>query len=270
MPSDKTATTATTKTPPADLAVTLRALGLWRLAEDLSDFVARATKSRWSPAQMIEEIARIETLERARKSAERRLSRARIGRFKPMADFDWNWPKKIDRDAVDRVLALSFVERSENVILVAPQGVGKSMIAKNIAHAAVLAGQTALFMTASDILLDLSKQETARALERRLQQYARPHVLCIDEIGYLSYDNHAADLLFQIVSRRYERRPIVMTTNLSFSDWSTVFPNAACATALIDRLTHHAEIIPIEGESYRKREAELDQKARRQGKNGAR
>lgn len=213
MPSDKTATTATTKTPPADLAVTLRALGLWRLAEDLSDFVARATKSRWSPAQMIEEIARIETLERARKSAERRLSRARIGRFKPMADFDWNWPKKIHRDAVDRVLALSFVERSENVILVAPQGVGKSMIAKNIAHAAVLAGQTALFMTASDILLDLSKQETARALERRLQQYARPHVLCIDEIGYLSYDNHAADLLFQIVSRRYERRPIVMTTN---------------------------------------------------------
>lgn len=265
-----TAATTTTKKTPADLGATLQALGLWRIAEDLSDFVARATKSRWSPTQVIEEIARIETLERARKSAERRLSCARLGRFKPMADFDWNWPKKIERAAVERVLGLGFVERAENVVLVAPQGVGKSMIAKNVAHAAVLAGQSALFISASDLLLDLAKQDTARALERRLRHYARPHVLCVDEIGYLSYDNHAADLLFQIVSRRYERRSIVMTTNLPFSDWNTVFPNAACATALIDRLTHHVEILAIEGESYRKREAELDQKARRAGKNGSR
>ena len=93
-------------------------------------------------------------------------------------------------------------------------------------------------------------------------------MLVIDEIGYLSYDNHAADLLFQIVSRRYEKRPTVMTTNLPFSEWTTVFPNAACATALIDRLTHHAEIVVIEGASYRMREAELEQKARRRGNNG--
>jgi DNA replication protein DnaC len=270
MPSDnKTATTTTTTKAPADLGATLRALGLWRIAEDLDDFIARATKSRWSAVQVLEELGRLETLERARKSAERRLARSHLGRFKPIADFDWNWPKKIDRVAVERVLTLGFLERAENVVLLAPQGLGKSMIAKNVAHAVVLAGQSALFVSASDLLLDLSKQDTARALERRLQHYARPHVLVIDEIGYLSYDNHAADLLFQIVSRRYERRPIVMTTNLAFSDWNTVFPNAACATALIDRLTHHAEIIPIEGESYRKREADLDQKARRRGKNGS-
>ena len=185
-----------------------------------------------------------------------------------MADFDWNSPKKIDRAAVERVMSLGFLERAENVVLVAPQGVGKTMIAKNLAHGTVLAGQNALFVSASDLLLDLNKQDTARALERRLAHYARPHVLCIDEIGYLSYDNRAADLLFQIVSRRYERRPIVLTTNLAFADWNTVFPNAACATALIDRLTHHAEIIAIDGESYRKREAEQDQKTRRRGKNG--
>ena len=185
-----------------------------------------------------------------------------------MADFDWSWPKKIDRAAVERVMSLGFLERAENVVLVAPQGVGKTMIAKNLAHGTVLAGQSALFVSASDLLLDLNKQDTARALERRLAHYARPHVLCIDEIGYLSYDNRAADLLFQIVSRRYERRPIVLTTNLAFVDWNTVFPNAACATALIDRLTHHAEIIAIDGESYRKREAEQDQKTRRRGKNG--
>ena len=146
---------------------------------------------------------------------------------------------------------------------------GKTMIAKNIAHAAILAGQSALFVSASEMLLDLSKQDTARGLEGRLRHYAAPHVLICDEIGYLSYDNSAADLLFQIVSRRYEKRPTVLTTNLAFASWNTVFPNAACATALIDRLTHHSEIISIEGESYRKREAEADKKARRRGKNGS-
>jgi DNA replication protein DnaC len=265
MPSDSTTMTATT----TDLAATLRALGLWRIADDLNDLLARATKSRWSSVQLLEELARLETQERARKSAERRLSRAHLGRFKPMADFDWSWPKKIDRDTVERVLALRFLERSENVVLAASQGLGKTMIARNVAHAAVLAGQSALFVSASDLLLDLAKQDTARALERRLQHYARPHVLVVDEIGYLSYDNHAADLLFQIVSRRYEKRSMILTTNLAFSDWNTVFPNAACATALIDRLTHHAEIIRIEGESYRVREAELADKARRRGKHAS-
>ena len=264
MPSDNTTTTNKT----TDLGATLKALGLWRIAEDLDDFVARATKARWSVVQVLAELARLEAQERARRSCERRLSGSRVGRFKPMADFDWTWPKKIDRAAVERVLGLGFVERGENVVLVAPQGVGKTMIAKNLAHGAVLAGQSELFISASDLLLDRNKQDTARALERRLAHYARPHVLCVDEIGYLSYDNRAADLLFQIVSRRYERRPIVMTTNLAFAEWNTVFPNAACATALIDRLTHHAEIIAIDGDSYRKRESEQDQKARRRGKNG--
>jgi DNA replication protein DnaC len=182
-----------------------------------------------------------------------------------MADFDWDWPQKIDRGAVERVLSMSFVERAENVILVASQGLGKTMLAKNLVHQAAQRGANAVFTTASDLLLDLSKQDTARALERRLRYYSQPSVLAIDEVGYLSYDNHAADLLFQIVSRRYERRSIVLTTNLAFSEWNTVFPNAACATALIDRLTHHAEIVSMTGESYRKREAEIAHKARRRG-----
>jgi DNA replication protein DnaC len=255
--------------PEPDLKEALRGLGLHRLAGDLDDFIARSTRARWSVTQILTELARLEATERARRSVERRLGRAHLGRFKPMADFDWNWPRRIDREAVERVLSLGFCEKAENVILVASQGLGKSMIAKNIAHAAVLAGSSALFVSASELLLDLSKQDTARALDRRLRHYASPHVLCIDEIGYLSYDNTAADLLFQIVTRRYEKRPIVLTTNLAFSDWSTVFPNAACATALIDRLTHHAEIIAIEGDSYRKREAEAAKKARGRGKNGA-
>jgi DNA replication protein DnaC len=261
-------TSETTTKKPTDLAASLKSLGLWRIAEEMDDFVARATKARWSVVQILSELARLEVQERARRSCERRLSQSKVGTFKPMADFDWSWPTKMDRAAVERVLGLGFVERAENVVLVAPQGLGKTMIAQNLAHGAVLAGRSALFVSAADLLLDLNKQEGARALERRLAHYVRPHVLCIDEVGYLSYDNHAADLLFQLVNRRYEKRPVVLTTNLAFAEWATVFPNATCATALIDRLTHHAEIIPIEGESYRKREAEQAQKARRRGKNG--
>ena len=263
MPSDST--TPMTSTPTPDLAHSLRALGLRLIAEQLDDFVAHATRRRASPRQMLEELTRLEAQERARKSVERRLGRAHLGRFKPIADFDWNWPQQIDRPAVERALGLGFLQRNENLVLVATQGLGKTMIAQNLAHAAVLAGASARFITAADLLLDLAKQETARALERRLHHYAQPSLLCIDEVGYLAYDNHAADLLFQIVSRRYERRSIVLTTNLVFADWNTVFPNAACATALIDRLIHHAEVLVIKGESYRRREAELAQKAGRRG-----
>ncbi len=174
-----------------------------------------------------------------------------------MADFDWAWPKQIDRDAVEAALRLDFLEKAHNVVLVANQGLGKTMIAQNIALAAVQAGHSVLFTTAAQMLLDLGGQESSRGLDQRLRHYCnRTGQLVIDEIGYLSYDNRNADLLFQVVSRRYEKRSVVLTTNLTFSDWPTVFPNAACTTALIDRLVHHTEIITIEGKSYRTREAE--------------
>lgn len=253
----------TASTPPPDLAEALREIGLRCFEDSVDDFIARATTARWSAAQILGQIVRAERTERARRSVERHLGRAHLERFKLMCDFDWNWPKAIDREAVERILTLGFIERAENVVLVAPHGVGKTMIAKNLIHSAVLAGHSALFITASDLLLDLSKQETARTLQRRIRHYAAYHVLAIDELGYLSYDNRAADLLFQIVTRRYEKRPMILTTNLAFSAWDTVFPNAACATALIDRLTHHAEIISIDGDSYRKREAEERKKNRR-------
>ena len=248
---------------PTTLPDQLRQLGLTQTATDLNDLVARATQKRWSPVVLLDTVARAELDARARQRVERRLKEARIGRFKPMADFEWDWPKQIHRPSVDRLLTLEFVPKRENAILVAAQGLGKTMLAKNLVHQAVLAGHSARFIAASDLILDLTAQETARALDRRLRAYTRPSLLCIDEIGYLAYDAHAADLLFQVVSRRYEQKSMVVTTNLAFKAWNTIFPNASCAVALIDRLTHHAEIIAIEGESYRKREAELAQKARR-------
>ncbi|WP_238540114.1 ATP-binding protein [Corallococcus macrosporus] len=163
----------------------------------------------------------------------------------------------MDRTAVESALALDFMARPANVVLVAPQGLGKTMIAQNIAYNAVQAGHSVLFTTASQLLLDLGSQDSARALDRRLKHYCtQAGLLVIDEIGYLSYDARNADLLFQVVSRRYEKKPIVLTTNLPFSEWTTIFPNAACAIALIDRVIHHASIISIEGDSYRRRMAE--------------
>ena len=248
---------------PTTLLEQLRQLGLPQTAADLNDLVARATQKRWSPVVLLETVARAELDARARRRVDRRLKEARLSRFKPMADWEWDWPKQIHRPTVERVLTLDFVTKRENVLLVAAQGLGKTMLAKNLVHQAVLAGHSARFVTASDLILDLTAQDTTRALDRRLRAYARPSLLCIDEIGYLAYDAHAADLLFQVVSRRYEEKSIVMTTNLAFKEWNTIFPNASCAVALIDRLTHHAEIIAIEGESYRKREAERTQKSRR-------
>lgn len=249
--------------PPPTLSTQLRRLGLTRTATDLNDLLARAATARWTPVALLEALATTELEDRAHRSLERRFKRARLGRFKPMADFEWSWPKAIDRPLVEQMLTLDFLAQTENLVLVGAQGLGKTMIAKNLVHQALLHGHSALFTTAADLLLDLNGQETARALDRRLRHYCRPQLLCIDEIGYLAYDAHAADLLFQIVTKRYEQKSIVLTTNLAFRDWHTIFPNASCAVGLIDRLTHHAAIVKVTGESYRLREAEQAQKTRR-------
>src|SRR5262245_47028270 len=248
--------------PMSDLAKGLATLGLRHTAAQLDDVVALATKRRWGPTQLLEHLVESEQQERTRRSLERRLLRSRLGRFTLMTEFDWAWPKRIDRALVEAVLQLDFLAGARNVVLVAPQGLGKTMIAQNIAHAAVLAGHHVLFRTAAEVLLDLGAQESARGLARRLNYYATRGVLVIDEM-YLSYDARAADLLFQVVSRRYERRSLVLTTNLPFSEWPSIFPNAATATALIDRVVHHAEIITIEGDSYRRRVAAANHKSAR-------
>jgi DNA replication protein DnaC len=167
-------------TPPATLSNQLRRLGLTRSAEDLNDLLARAAKDRWTPVALLEALATAELDDRARRSLERRFKRARLGRFKPMADFEWDWPKEIDRALVERLLTLDFLPEAENLVLVGAQGLGKTMIAKNLVHQAILHGHSALFTTAADLLLDLNGQETARGLDRRLRHYTRPHLLCID------------------------------------------------------------------------------------------
>jgi DNA replication protein DnaC len=239
----------------SELAQRLRDLGLRATGDQLDDLVALATKERWGPVQLLEHAVGLDEREHVQRSLDRRFTASHIGRFKPMADFDWAWPTKIERDMVERALDVGFIAEARNIVLVAPQGLAKTMIAQNLAHQAILKGHSVLFITAAQLLLDLGSQETSRALDRRLKHYAKVSLLVLDEVGYLAFDNRNADLLFQVVSRRYEKKSLVLTTNLAFVDWPTIFPSATCATALIDRVIHHADVIAIEGESYRLREA---------------
>jgi DNA replication protein DnaC len=205
--------------------------------------------------KLIHELIQWEENIRGQRGLERRLGSAHLGKFKPLADFDWAWPTACDQAAITELMTLSFIASATNVVLVGPNGVGKTMLALNLAHRSVIKGHRALFVTAAKMLGDLTSQEGASALERRLRYYARPDVLVIDELGYLSYNNQHADLLFEIVNRRYENKPNIITTNRSFGEWGEVFPNIPCVVSIIDRLIHHSEILSIDGESYRVHEA---------------
>jgi DNA replication protein DnaC len=197
-----------------------------------------------------------ELAERKQRSLERRLSSAKLGRFKPLTEFDWQWPSKIDQAAVQHLMQLDFLTEANNIIILGSNGVGKSTIAQNLGYKAVMQGHTVLFTTAANMLNDLASQDGDNALRRRLTYYAKAKLLIIDEVGYLSYSNRHADLLFEIINRRYEKNATIVTTNRPFSEWNDVFPNAACVVSLIDRLVHHSEVLAIEGESYRMKEAQ--------------
>ncbi len=252
-----------TTTPPLtleSLRTRLTRLGLYGL-------LARAESMMKEPwlAQLLE----LEESERDRRSLKRRLDDAHLRSFKPIADFDWSWPTHCDRPLIEDLFAFNFIEEAANIVLIGPNGLGKSMIAKNLLHQAVLRGHTARWIRAGDMLADLARQESSSALTRRLRRYTSPTILGVDELGYLSYDARYADLLFEVITRRYQEGPLVVTTNKPFGEWSQVFPNAACVVTLIDLLMHKAEIVLLEGKSYRLKEAE-ERAARKAAERAAR
>ncbi len=199
--------------PETDLKNRLRKLGL---------FGVIANWDTVGDDDVVRRIVEVEETERRRRSLERRIKSARLGQLKTMADFDWAWPEKIDRDAVEDLFRLDFVDQAANVVLVGPNGIGKTMIAKNLAHQAVMSGKSALFVNAAELMNDLKRPESTSALARRLSHYAKPDVLVIDEVGYLAAANRDGDLFFQLVARRYETKSLIITTNKAFPEWNTV------------------------------------------------
>ena len=192
---------------------------------------------------------------RHKRSLERRRGTAHIEKFKPLAQFDWGWPTLCDRDAIEGWMRLDFIKDAFNPILCGPNGIGKSMIACNVAHEALLQGHTVHFTTASQMLNSLERLDSDRLLRQRIKYYIHPTLLVIDGIGMLSYTSRHADLLFEVIHNRYEKKPTFITMTKSFPEWRDIFPNASSVVSIIDRLVHHSKIVTIDGPSFRLKES---------------
>jgi len=236
-----------------DLTVLLAQLGFRAGRDALAAFLTHAHKSRLGPTETVEALIALERRAREATNLASRTRTAYLGAYKPLDRFDWAHPRKIDRALIERLATLDFVGRGENVLLRGQSGVGKTMLAKNLGHAALLAGKTVRFTTLASALADLLQQESLPAFERRLKRYTHPAVLILDELGYLPCDSRAADILYNIISRRHEQRSTVISTNLAFKQWGTVFPGAACVVALVDRFAQHCHKVDIDADSWRDR-----------------
>jgi len=200
-----------------------------------------------------------ETTLRDNRSIERRIRNARFPVLKTLEEFQWSWPKKINRPQIQNLFRLAFIATQTNVVLIGNVGLGKTHLSIALGHAACLNGHTVLFTTAVDIINTLAAAQAAGRLKRELARYLKPAVLIVDELGYLPIDKHGADLLFQIISQRYERAPMVITTNRTYKHWSQLFNNDSTLTsAILDRVLHHAETVIIEGKSFRMKD-EIDE-----------
>jgi len=238
-----------------DVATGLRALGIRSSPDALRAMIAHLTKSRASTTQCFEGLVTLERRERDARNLESRTKAATLGAFKSLDQFDWNHPRSIDRALYEELLELGFLSRGENVLFRGQSGVGKTSLAQALAHTALVRGRTVRFTTLAAALADLSRQESVPALERRLRRYTRVDLLVLDELGYLPCDSRSADLLYNLISRRHEQRSTVITTNLAYKQWSTVFPGAACVAALIDRFAQHCQVVDIDADSWRNKEA---------------
>jgi DNA replication protein DnaC len=240
----------------SDLFDLLARLGMRLSREAFEALLTHAHKSRLSPAQIIEQLCAVEQHERDARNLARRTKAAAIGPCTALDKFDWNHPRTIDRPLYEQLLTLEFLGRGENVLLRGQAGVGKTTLAQNLGLRALERGHTVRFSTLPAALADLLRQESLPATERRLKRYTFPDLLILDELGYVPCDSRAADLLFHIVSRRHEKRSVVLTTNLAYKQWGSVFHDASCLGALVDRFAQHCHTLDIDAESWRHKNAQ--------------
>ena len=230
----------------------LEKLRLHSLREHYPKLATEAAQKHWTHVDYLARLIDGEAQARDQRALERRLEAAHFPTLKSLEDFQWNWPKKINRAQVQNLFRLAFVPEHANVIFLGGVGLGKTHLATALGYAACLAGHAVRFTTAVDIINTLTAAQINHRLKPELKKLLSPAVLVIDEVGYLPIDKSGADLLFQVISERYERGSIVLTTNQPYKSWPKIFNNdATLASAVLDRLLHHAETVVIEGKSYR-------------------
>jgi DNA replication protein DnaC len=211
-----------------------------------------AVEQTWTPLDFLSRLVEGETLRRKDRATQRRIQAARFPFIKTLEQFNWIWPKKINRPQVQNLFRLSFLKDKANVIFMGGAGLGKTHLATALAYEGCLAGHSVLFTTAIDIVNTLVAAQSAHRLKAELKKYTSPSIVLVDELGYLPIDKTGADLLFQVFSARYETGSTIVTTNQVYKNWARIFNNDATLTsAVLDRLLHHAETVTIEGKSYR-------------------
>jgi len=211
-----------------------------------------AVEKHWTQFDFLSRLVEGETLRRKDHATQRRIKAARFPVIKTLEQFNWNWPKKINRPQVQDLFRFSFAKEKANVIFIGGVGLGKTHLATALAYESCLAGYSALYTTAIDIVNTLAAAQSANRLKSELKKYLAPEILLVDEMGYLPIDKTGADLLFQVFSQRYETGSTIVTTNEVYKKWAKIFNNDATLTsAVLDRLLHHAQTVTIEGKSYR-------------------
>ena len=229
----------------------LQSLGLKAVDARLEALLAQASKSEPSYADFLEELLGCEVDARRSRYLRARLQLAHLPFIKNFEQFEFGFQPSIDERQIRELRTLRFIHEASNVILLGPPGVGKTHLSVALAEAAIQAGFGAYFMTAHDLVHDLGRAYREGRLDRRMRVYLAPKVLIIDEMGYLPLDDLGATIFFQLVSARYERGSIILTSNKSYGDWGSIFGDPIIATAILDRLLHHSTTINIRGESYR-------------------
>lgn len=230
----------------------LKQLQLIYPLENFEALTREAGRQSWSHATYLDRLLEGECQRRDINGIARRIKNARFPVSKGLDGFDWTWPKKLNRTQAQDLFRLTFLEDHSNVIFLGAVGLGKTHLATALGRQACEMGRTVLFTTAVDIVNTLAAAQIAHRLRQELKRYTRPDLLIVDELGYLPIDKLGADLLFQVFSHRYERGSMVLTTNKPFKQWPSIFNNdATLASAVLDRLLHHAETVIIEGASFR-------------------
>lgn len=233
----------------------LRYLKLSYMRENYESLAKTAAQKLWTHVNYLTELTIAEANLRADRATKRRIRAAHFTQIKTLEQFKWSWPQKINQHQVKNLFRLKFLDEKSNVIFLGGVGLGKTHLATALGYQACLQGHSVLFSSAVDVINNLAAAQSAGRLKQELKKYRKPELVILDELGYLPIDKTGADLLFQIISQRYEQGSLIITTNRAFKHWPEIFNNDATLTsALLDRLLHHTETVVIEGKSYRMKE----------------